>query len=120
MTRTIPSLVLIAALVGCGASATSTPTSQDTTSAEASPDDWSESGMRRLDPSLRDAVRRGTDDRVAIKVFFRDDPSDDELEALLLSRVGNQVIGQVQLTTLHRIAHRDDVDRIETLQDVGY
>lgn len=118
MTRTIPSLVLIAALSGCGASAPSA--SQDTTSAAASSDDWSESGLRRLDPSLRDAVRRGTSDRVAIKVFFRDAPSDDELESLLLSRVGNQVVGHVQLATLHQIAHRDDVDRIEALRDVGY
>jgi len=118
VTRTIHHLVLVAALAGCGASATTA--SDDTTAAEATSGDWSERGLRRLDPSLRAAVRRGTSDRVAIKVFFREDPSDAELSELLLSRVGSQVVGHVQLATLRRIAHRDDVDRIEALRDTGY
>jgi len=65
-------------------------------------------------------VRRGTTDRLAIKVYFRDAPSEDELSSLLLSRVGRQVIGQVRLATLHRIAARSDVDRIESIHDAGY
>ncbi len=70
---------------------------------------------------MRAEVQRGGDARrVAIKVFFRDLPSDAELSELLLSRVGSQVVGNVQLAVLHQIAVRDDVDRIESLTDVGY
>ncbi|MCA9610103.1 MAG: hypothetical protein KC619_31115 [Myxococcales bacterium] len=119
MTRSILPLALVAGLaVGCGASAPSPSTPATAQSAHAG---WTESALRRLDPALRAEVRRGGEARrIAIKVYFRASPSDAELSELLLSRVGNQVVGNVQLATLQEIATRDDVDHIESLTDVGY
>ncbi len=117
---------LAALLLACGASAPSpstTANAADGTEPGAAQSDagpWSASLLRRLDPDLRSHVRRGTTQRLAIKVYFRESPSDDELSALLLSRVGRQVVGNVRLATLQRIAARDDVDRIESINDAGY
>ena len=108
-------------LIACGASApppSATAHAATDSSVEAQP--WSRSLLRRLDNDLRDHVRRGTTERLAIKVFFRDAPSEDELSELLLSRVGRQVIGNVRLATLQRIAARTDVDHIESMNDAGY
>jgi len=108
----------MAALV---ASACSTPSITHTeTTASAPTLRWTQATLRRLDPALRDQVRAGELGRIAIKVFFLEDPGDDELSSLLLARVGRQAIGRVELDTLLRIASRQDVDHIEALSDVGY
>lgn len=124
MTRSIhATLLALPLLVACGASAPATPataTAAQAASADADDGAWTDTHLRRLDPTLRAQVQRGTTARLAIKVYFSDTPDDDELSELLLSRVGRQIVGQVQLATLHRIADRDDVDRIEALNDVGY
>jgi hypothetical protein len=113
----IRTTLVFAALLagGCTTQATA-----HTETAESAPPQWTRATLRRLDPVLRDQVREGERGRIAIKVFFLDDPGDDELAALLLSRVGHQAIGRVALATLLRIASRDDVDHIEALTDVGY
>ncbi len=122
MTRLSPALALALLLgVACGAPATSSPSTTAAPASHADEDgEWTAAMLRLLDPALRAEVRRGSADRLAIKVYFLESPSDAELSALLLSRVGNQVVGSVQLATLHEIAARDDVDRIEALTDVGY
>ncbi|MBX3274736.1 MAG: hypothetical protein KF729_31000 [Sandaracinaceae bacterium] len=82
---------------------------------------WTDDHLDRLDPDLAVTVRRGTDERLAVKVFFhRRPPGDDVLSSLLLTRLGLVAVGQVQIATLHRIASRDDVRRIEALRDTGY
>lgn len=110
--------ILLAALL-LGACSTQATTHSESASA-ADSFEWTTSMLRKLDPDLRHQVSDGDSQRIAIKVFFHDDPSDEELSGLLLSRVGNQVIGRVELATLHSIASRADVDHIESLTDVGY
>ena len=122
MPRSTPAVGL-AALLFCACGAPATSSTAETTPAHASVDantEWSAPLLRRLDHDLRAHVRRGTESRLAIKVYFRASPSEDDLAALLLSRVGSQVVGNVRLATLHRIATREDVDHIESLTDVGY
>ena len=106
------------ALPACGAS---TPRA-DSVTADAPADlEWSRALLRKLAPSLREAVRSGDEDqRLAVMVFFQNRVRDDELSALLLSRVGDHYVGNVQPDVLHRIASRDDVDRIEPVRDLGY
>lgn len=105
-----------AALPACGAS---TPPAEH---AEADTGDleWSRALLRKLAPALREAVRSGDDQRLAVMVFFQHRVRDDELSALLLSRVGDHYVGNVQPEVLHRIASREDVDRIEPVRDLGY
>lgn len=121
MTRFSPALALAVLLgVACGAPSTSSPSTTTAASRADEDGEWTAAMLRLLDPALRAEVRRGSTERLAIKVYFTQSPSDAELSALLLSRVGSQVVGTVQLATLHEIAARDDVDRIEALTDVGY
>lgn len=111
----------IAVLLGasaCGASTAST-TDRGTASLEAAA--WSEGDLRKLDPELRAQVRGGDPgDRLAVKVYFHEMPSDRVLSELALARLGRQAIGQVGYALLRRIAARGDVERIEPLNDVGY
>lgn len=112
-------MLLPGCLIGCLIGGCSTQATSHTETASDSAE-WTSSMLRKLDPDLRVHIRGGDIDRIAIKVFFFDDPGDDELSGLLLSRVGNQVVGRVELATLMSIASRDDVDRIEGLSDTGY
>lgn len=116
-----PWLGLLAALAlgACGgATANEHP---DRPAAEASAGaQWTAALLRKLDTALRDHVRDGASERLAVKVHFRRIPDEEELANLLLSRVGDQVVGRVQEDVLWQIAARDDVDRIEQLTDVGY
>ena len=121
--RTLYLLAAAALLIACGAaphSTTTADTGRDQGAEADAPRPWSASLLRRLDSDLRSHVREGTTERLAIKVYFHDAPSDDELSTLLLSRVGRQVVGHVRLATLQRIAARDDVDHIESMTDAGY
>lgn len=104
--------------LGCGAAGAGT----GERAAEArTPDaEWTQAQLRKLDPELRTRVRRGGGDRIAVKVYFFELPTDSELSDLLLNRLGEQAIGQVAPETLQRIAARGDVERIERLRDVGY
>ncbi len=111
-----PALMALMAL-GCGGSARSAPR---TPQAEARGADWTPAQLSKLDPDLRMRVREGEGARIPIKVFFNEMPTDDELSALLLNRMGHQAIGSVEPETLHRIAERGDVERIEGIRDVGY
>ncbi|MCB9598237.1 MAG: hypothetical protein H6719_36325 [Sandaracinaceae bacterium] len=121
MTRSILAAVLaLPLLAACGASAPANPETAASVQTRSDDGAWTDAHLRRLDPTLRAQVERGTTARLAIKVYFSDTPSDDELSELLLSRVGRQIVGQVQLAMLHRIADRDDVEHIEALNDVGY
>ena len=119
MTRSLclASVALALLLAACGApSATS-----GAAAASIAPPTWTDDHLDRLDPDLAATVRRGTDERLAVKVFFhRRPPGDDVLSSLLLTRLGLVAVGQVQVATLHRIASRDDVRRIEALRDTGY
>lgn len=81
---------------------------------------WTDAQLGKLEPTLRTRVRRGERDRVAVRVFFLELPTDAELSDLLLNRMGNQAIGEVAPEVLQRIAARGDVERIEALSDVGY
>lgn len=112
------SMIVLSALTlgaGCGASAEAT--SRDTARADAM---WTAAQLGKLEPTLRTRMRQGEDERVAVRVYFLELPTDAELSSLLLNRVGEQVIGQVEPEDLQRIAARRDVEHIEPLRDVGY
>jgi hypothetical protein len=94
--------------------------SEPSAARDEAPRRWTAALLRKLDAALRAKVRDGVDDRMAVKVHFQRIPEDEELANLLLSRVGGQVVGQVEPSVLRAIAARDDVDRIEHLSDVGY
>lgn len=81
---------------------------------------WTAAQLGKLEPTLRTRVRSGERDRVAVRVFFLELPTDAELADLLLNRMGDQAIGEVAPEVLQRIAARGDVERIEALSDVGY
>lgn len=122
--RNIRSISLAAAIVAalalpaCGAS---TPRAEHASAEQPADLEWSRALLRKLAPSLREAVRSGEDDRrLAVMVFFQGRVRDAELSELLLSRVGDHYVGNVQPEVLHRIASRDDVDRIEPVHDLGY
>jgi hypothetical protein len=105
----------LAVVAGCGGPAASAPT--ETSSARAS---WTSAQLRKLDPRLRERVRAGEREHVAVEVTFAHVPDEEVLGDLLLSRIGGMVVGRVELATLHMIAARDDVERIEVLADEGY
>lgn len=75
--------------------------------------------LRKLDGELRARLERPGDDAIPVKVFFAGRPSDAVLAELLLTRVGNAVIGQVTKDTLVQIARRADVSRVTALE-TGY
>lgn len=106
----------LALAAGCGAAA---GTSAET-AAGAHDAEWTSAQLRKLDPTLRTRVRDGAAQRIAVKVYFYELPTDSELADLLLNRVGEQAIGELQPEALQRIAARSDVERIEPLSDVGY
>ncbi len=81
---------------------------------------WTDAQLGKLEPTLRTRVRSGERDRVAVRVFFLELPTDAELSDLLLNRMGDQAIGEVVPEVLQRIAARGDVERIEALSDIGY
>jgi hypothetical protein len=114
--RWIGALVLAGSLAGCGAGAHGGAGE----TMEASGPVWTDAQLRKLEPSLRQRVRRGGGERIAVRVFFLELPTDSELAELLLNRLGEQAIGQVEPEDLRRIAARRDVERIEPLTDVGY
>jgi hypothetical protein len=102
-------------LVGCGATAGSEARSLEEQVV------WSPALLAKLDAPLRTRVEHPrSHERIPVHVFFRELPSDDVLAELLLNRIGEQAIGNVEPDTLYRIASRSDVDRIEELDDVGY
>ena len=119
MLRFISPIGFALVLSCCGGASRSADTSTQVAS-DQEPSRWSRSHLRRLDRELRREVISGTLERLAIKVYFRGTPSDDELATLLLSRVGRQIVGNVPRAALHRIAAHAEIDRIETLHDVGY
>jgi hypothetical protein len=104
--------ILSLALAGCGGAGPSANSADDA--------EWSASALRKLDPELRAQVRENQSGRFAISVLFVELPPDDELEALALNRLGERVVGNVEQETLLVIAAREDVERIEALDDVGY
>ncbi len=101
-------------VAGCGA-ATSGERTAATTSAE-----WTQAELSKLDPDLRTRVRTAGSSRIPVKVYFFELPSDSELADLMLNRLGEQAIGQLDTDALQRLAARTDVERIEPLRDVGY
>lgn len=122
--RLLTAAALALALSACGASTSSTSASGASTSSTRDTRDdtsaeWTEAQLRKLDRALRDQLRDGAFERLAIKVHFREIPEEEELAGLLLSRVGGQVVGQVPEDELRRIAARSDVLRIERA-DAGY
>lgn len=108
-------LTLMALAVACGGPSVTSNVAPE----EPTPPTWTEAQLEKLEPALRSRVRRGENQRVAVRVFFFELPTDDELADLLLNRMGNQAIGEVAPETLQRIAARGDVERIERLR-VGY
>lgn len=100
---------------GCGAGRAGG--ADDARSADA---EWSQAELRKLDPELRTRVQAGADERIAVKVYFYELPTDSELADLMLNRLGEQAIGELRPDALHRLASRGDVERIEPLHDVGY
>jgi len=112
-------LLLTALLLG-GCTTHATTHAETANAAVSDSAEWTDRMLRKLDSDLRLHVRRGDTARVAIKVYFRGNPSDEELATLLLSRVGSQVIGHVEPATLQSIASRNDVEHIEALRDTGY
>lgn len=116
----LSSALALVCLFGTACGAGAGPVARTSSSADEASTSWTAALLRKLDPPLRARVRGGDRDRLAVKVFFRDRPAEDDLADLLLSRVGNQVVGNVGTDTLQRIAAREDVDRIESLRDVGY
>lgn len=113
--RMMIAFLALAMAGGCGASAETR--SRDTANADAM---WTAAQLGKLEPTLRTRMRQGADERVAVRVYFLELPTDAELSSLLLNRVGEQVIGQVEPEDLQRIAARGDVEHIEPLRDVGY
>lgn len=109
-------LVLAALALGCGGPSLSSNVAERGSSESM----WTAAQLDKLEPALRTRVRRGEDERVAVRVFFLELPTDAELSAMLLNRMGEHAIGQVEPETLHRIAARGDVERIEAIRDVGY
>ena len=114
------SLLTTLLLTACGGASASGPASERTASNDASPSDWTSAQLRKLDSPLRARIRAGEREHIAVEVTFAHVPDEDVLGDLLLSRVGGMVVGRVQLATLHLIAARDDVERIEVLRDEGY
>ncbi len=108
-------LGFVALALGCGG-----PTISSNVAAEEREPVWTSAQLEKLEPALRSRVRSGEDERVAVRVFFLELPTDEELSDLLLNRMGEQAIGEVEPETLQRIAARGDVERIEALRDVGY
>lgn len=82
--------------------------------------EWTQAELRKLDPELRTRVQGGANERIPVKVFFYELPTDAELADLFLNRLGEQAIGELEPDALHRLASRGDVERIEPLRDVGY
>lgn len=111
--------LICCSIAACGASGTTADTADDAAEAQAELE-WTRALLRKLDPTLRERVRSGDGSRLAVKVFFRERVGDEELMALLLSRVGDHYVGNVPPETLHRIASRDDVERIVPVRDIGY
>lgn len=104
-------------LAACGGASVPAGTEQAVASEDGP---WTRSQLRKLDPELRQRVQDGDIGRIAVKVFFLELPTESELSSLLLNRLGQQAIGQVEPEMLQRIAARRDVEHIEPLDDVGY
>lgn len=117
-------LRMAVSFTGCGGPSVAGPdrgsASREDSDVQAEQIRWTAALLRKLDGALREQVRTGAPDRLPVKVFFQRIPEDDVLATLLLSRVGDLVVGQVDRRVLHDIAARTDVDRIEHLSDVGY
>jgi hypothetical protein len=119
-TTRIFALFLALGAAACGAASSSGSTADEVGQRDEG-GAWTRAQLERLDSDLRSRVAEAEGERFAIKVYFYDDlPSDEELGELLLSRVGEQVIGNVEVDTLRVIASRTDVERIEAINDVGY
>lgn len=108
--------VMLVLVAGCGAT---TSTAREAPQATRG-SEWTEAELEKLDPELRSRVRSGTEERIAVKVYFHELPTESELSDLLLNRLGDQAVGEVPTEELQRIAARGDVERIEALNDVGY
>ncbi len=104
-------------LAACGAAPAAGPAAASSSDEQLQ---WTPAQLAKLDAALRARIAREAEDRIAIKVIFRELPSDDVLADLMLNRVGMLAIGNVGPDAIHRLAARADVDRIEELSDVGY
>lgn len=116
-------VLAVLALGACGGATANEATDRpaaEATSQDTDAPQWTAALLRKLDGALREHVRGHDAERLAVKVHFRRIPDEEELASLLLSRVGDQVVGRVETDLLRQIAARDDVDRIEHLSDVGY
>ena len=113
-------IVVAALALGACGGAQANPADERAAAEERAEVEWTAALLRKLDTALRDHVREGDDERMAVKVHFRAIPDEEVLAELMLSRVGTQVVGQVRPDVLRQIAAREDVDRIERLADTGY